>query len=128
MSKSKGMTVRIVQIILGIILIFFGLNGFLQFMPFPEMTAAATAFFGALFAAGYILPILNVIFIVVGLMYIFNKCGAFASVILFPLTLNIFLFHIFLDVATGIAGYVIFILNIYLLYVYFDSYRGMCKN
>ena len=129
MTFKNAKLIKTIQILLGLILIFFGLNGFFQFYPLPEMGEAGTAFIGALFNTGYIFPIINVLFILVGLMFLFNKCVAFGSILIFPITLNIALFHIFLEFnSSATAGFVIFILNIYLMYVHFDSYRGMCNK
>jgi hypothetical protein len=50
--------VVIARTLLGIIFVVFGLNGFLQFLPQPEMPQAAIAFFGGLAASGFMLPTL----------------------------------------------------------------------
>jgi len=50
--------VLIARILLGIIFVVFGLNGFLQFLPQPEMPPAAVAFLGGLAASGFMLPTL----------------------------------------------------------------------
>ena len=50
--------VLIARILLGVIFVVFGLNGFLQFLPQPEMPPAAVAFFGGLAASGFMLPTL----------------------------------------------------------------------
>jgi hypothetical protein len=48
----------IARILLGVIFVVFGLNGFLHFLPQPAMPPAAGAFFGALAATGYMLPLI----------------------------------------------------------------------
>jgi len=50
--------VLIARILLGIVFVVFALNGFLPFLPQPEMPQAAIAFFGALAASGFMLPLL----------------------------------------------------------------------
>ena len=45
------------RILLGSIVVVFGLNGFLHFLPQPPVPEAAGAFFGALAATGYMLPL-----------------------------------------------------------------------
>src|SRR2546425_11293964 len=50
--------VVIARTLLGIIFVVFGLNGFLPFLPQPEMPPAAIAFFGGLAASGFMLPTL----------------------------------------------------------------------
>ena len=49
------------------------------------------------------------------------------AVVLFPVMLNAFLFHLFLD-PSGIAGAAMFLLfNILLMYAHKDAYKGMLK-
>ena len=50
--------VLIARILLGVIFVVFGLNGFLQFLPQPEMPPVAGNFFGGLAASGFMLPTL----------------------------------------------------------------------
>ena len=123
--RSKNF-VRTIQIIFGIMLIVFGLNIFFQFMPAPEFNEAASAYLGALFATGYIFPIMAIVWILVGLLFIFNKCSPLGAVIIFPISLNIILFHIFLDFTGWLFGFMILILNLYMLYVHWNAYRPMC--
>tara|TARA_Y100000588_G_scaffold352476_1_gene405137 strand:- start:816 stop:962 length:147 start_codon:yes stop_codon:yes gene_type:complete len=42
----------IARILLGLIFFVFGLNGFLQFMPMPELSEEGAALMGALAASG----------------------------------------------------------------------------
>ncbi len=93
----------ITRILLGLMLVVFGLNKFLQFMPMPPMPDQAGAFMGALMATGYFFPFLAVSEIVIGLLFLINKAKPLAIVMLAPITLNILLFHISLDIA-GIGG------------------------
>jgi len=126
MKKNK--LASVIRVVLALALIFFGLNGFLQFVTPPSMSEAATNFLGALFATGYILPVLNFLFLVIALMLIFNKFVPLALVLLAPFTVNIVLFHFFLDFASGTMGYIVALFNIYLIHVNWDSYRPMWKR
>ena len=63
----------IIRILLGLMLVIFGLNKFLQFMPMPTMTDEAGEFMGALIKSGYIMVFVAVIEIIVGLSLLINK-------------------------------------------------------
>ena len=65
------------RIVLGLVLVVFGLNKFLQFMPFPPMPVEAGAFMGALMATGYMMVIVAIVEIAVGVMLLTNKYGIF---------------------------------------------------
>ncbi len=96
----------ITRILLGLLLVVFGLNKFLQFMPMPPMPAQASAFMMALMATGYFFPFLAISEMVIGLLFIVKKTKLLAIVMLAPITINILLFHIALDIA-GIGGAVL---------------------
>ncbi|MCH7568733.1 MAG: hypothetical protein IIA87_04905 [Nanoarchaeota archaeon] len=126
MGLRNRKLVRTIQIIFGLGLIFFGTNMFFQFLASPEFNEAGSAFLGALFATGFIFPIMGTIWILAGLMFLFNKCSALAAIIIFPVSLNILLFHLLLDFTGALMGILVFILNIYLFYVHWNSYKPMC--
>ena len=128
MSLRNRKLVRTIQIIFGLGLIFFGANVLFQFLGSPEFNEAGSAFLGALFVSGYIFSIMGIVWILAGLMFLFNKCSALAAIIIFPLTLNVLLFHLLIDISAGTLGIVIFIVNIYLIYVHWDAYKPMCKK
>lgn len=86
----------IVRILLGLAFIIFGLNGFAHFLPNPAMPAAAVQFFGALFATGYMIPLLFATQVIGGILLLIGVFIPFALVILAPIIVNIFFFHLFL--------------------------------
>jgi len=102
----------ITRILLGLLMVVFGLNKFLHFLPMPPMPEKAGAFMGALMATGYFFPFLAITEITIGLLFIINKAKLLAIVMLAPITINILLFHINLDIAGITAGAVVAILHI----------------
>src|SRR5437879_3502610 len=89
--------VLIVRTLLGLVFLVFGLTFFFHFIPQPPPPAGkAGAFEGGLFGAGYFFPFLKVIESVSGLFLIINRYTALFILILFPVIVNIFLFHSFL--------------------------------
>jgi putative oxidoreductase len=115
------------RMVLGVILLFFGINGFLQFMPAPEMGGAAGAFMSALLATGYMIPLVSLLMVVVGLLLVINRFTPLALVLLVPLSVHLVLFHIFLDLASIWAALVVFVLNVVLLLGHLDYYRPMLR-
>ena len=118
----------IVRILLGLILVIFGFNKFLQFMPMPAMPEAAGEFMGALVKSGYIMPIVAIIEISVGFLLLINKYQSLAIVVVFPVLLNAILFHLFLDIA-GIGGAAIAMaMNIFLFFANKESYKSLLNT
>lgn len=114
----------ILRILLGIFVLIFGLNKFLGFMPMPELSAEAGAYFGALSSAKT-MTLVGVVEIVAGLALIFNKYGALLALILMSVSVNAVLFHAVLDPG-GIAGAaVLLILNIVVVYGYKHKYKDL---
>lgn len=114
------------RLLLGAVLVFFGLNGIFQFMPMPPLPDAAAAFMGAIMATGYMWWMIVVVKLATGLMLLLNKYTELALVLLAPLSVNIVLFHLFLDLSGGLAAYVVGTLNLYLLWVNKEKYHEIC--
>ena len=116
---------KILRIILGLGLVLFGLNKFFSFMPIPELPPDASSFMSSLQATGYVLPALGFLEIIIGVMLVTNKAVAFALLLLAPISSNILLFHLFLDLP-GIAGaIVIAVINIVLIYKHWKVYSPL---
>jgi len=86
----------IARILLGLIFVVFGLNGFIDFLPLPSLTGLAGQFIGALdashfFVFVYALETLG------GLLLLLNQFVPLALVLLGPVIVSIFLFHALLD-------------------------------
>jgi putative oxidoreductase len=82
----------IARLLLGVIFLVFGLNGFLQFIHLPPPTGVAAQFFGALFASHYYIVIFAVQ-VLGGFLLLVNRFVPLALVILGPIIVNIFFFH-----------------------------------
>jgi len=115
----------IARIILGIVLLIFGLNKFLNFMPMPPMEGDAATFMGGLGVSGYMFPLLGIIEILVGVLLILNKAVPFALVLLAPLVINMVLFHAAMAPAGIAPAALVFILNAYLMYTNWDKFKGL---
>ncbi|RLD82538.1 MAG: DoxX protein [Bacteroidetes bacterium] len=122
MNSKVTMALRIV---LGLILIIFGANKFIGFMPTPDLPEAAGNFMGALANTGYMFPLIGLVEVIVGLLLVFNKWVAFALVLLAPVAVNMVLFH--LKLAPGGIGpaALVTILNVILIYANWDKYKPL---
>jgi putative oxidoreductase len=83
--------------LLGLVFVVFGLNKFLHFIPNPAEPPAAMDFFGALFRTGYFIPLLASTEIVSGALLLIGFLVPFALVLIAPVIVNIFMFHLFLS-------------------------------
>ncbi len=80
------------RLLLGLIFLVFGLNGFLHFIPMPPPAGIAGQFFGAIFASHYYVVIFG-LQVIGGLLLLINRFVPLALVLLGPIIVNIFFFH-----------------------------------
>ena len=125
MNLRDRKLVRTVQILFGLYLLFFGVIGYIVTLPIPSYNEAGLAFLGALFATGYVFHLISIIFVLSGVMFIFNKWSAFGAILLAPVTVNIVLFHVFLDFMGWWMALIFVILHVYLLAVHWLRYKPM---
>jgi putative oxidoreductase len=85
----------IARLVLGLIFLAFGLNGFLHFIPMPPPTGVALQFFMAMIATHYWVVIFGVQ-VIGGVLLLVNRFVPLALVILGPVIVNIFSFHMFM--------------------------------
>lgn len=112
----------LVRIVLGIILVVFGSNNFLHFIPLPPPTGSAADFMNSLGATGYIFPVVGMLEVVIGAMLLMKKWVAFALILLAPISINILLFHLFLDIPGVSIALVVAILNGIMIYKHWKQY------
>lgn len=87
----------VARLFLGLVFTVFGLNGFLNFLPMPQIPEAAGAFLGALGATGYMFPLIKATEVVAGVLLLSNRFVPLALTLLAPVVVNIALFHAVLD-------------------------------
>ena len=116
-----------VQILAGLMLVVFGANKFLHFIPMGAPAPAMGAFMGALFGVGYLMSLVAVIEIAAGLSFLSNKFAPLMSVVLMPVMLNAFLAHLFLD-PSGIGGALVLTLfTIIIMIRHREAYRLLLR-
>jgi uncharacterized membrane protein YphA (DoxX/SURF4 family) len=115
----------VLRLLLGLILLVFGANKFFQFMPSPPMEGAPADFMGALFAAGYMFPLIAITEIVAGVLLLSNKWTGLALIFAAILSVNIVLFHLMLAPASIAAGAVVAILTIVLIYANWKKFKTL---
>jgi putative oxidoreductase len=103
----------------------FGLNKFLHFIPNPPEPPAAMDFFGALFRSGYFFPLLATTEVISGALLLTGMIVPFALVLLAPVIVNIFMFHLFLEPGGLPVAVVVALLEIVLAWMHRDAYAPL---
>ena len=116
--------VVIARILMGVIVVFFGLNGFLQFLKAPLPTGLAGQFLMALFQSHYVWFVCAVQ-IVGGALLLVNRYVPLALTLLGPVIVNVILYHLLLSSAAAQLAVVVTILWFFLFYRYRQSFSGL---
>jgi len=126
MIKIKNIPVILIaRILLAIILIVFGSNKFLHFMPMFNDNGKALIFFNGLINSGYLFPALGILEMLVGFLLITRVAVPFALIVLAPISINIILFHLFLFPKGILPGLIVFLLNVFLVKKYWHRYKDL---
>lgn len=126
-KTSTRILTAIGRILLGLPMVVFGLNAFLNFIPQPKTPLApgAMAFAGALVASGYMMPLIGVTQLLSGVMLVTNRFVPLALVLLAPFFVNSVAFHAVLE-HTGLPMALVFVaLELALAWAYRDAYRPL---
>ncbi len=115
------------RLLLGLIFFVFGLNGFLHFLPQPAPPPAAGAFFGALYATGYMLPLLKTTEVVAGALLLSGLFVPLALVLLAPIIVNITAFHAFLAPGNWPLVGLVLASELFLAWSYRGSFAPMLR-
>jgi len=114
------------RILLGFIYLVFGLDYFLHFIPYePHHTGRVAAFKAGLIRVVYFYPMITSIQIVGGIALLINQYAPFFAVVLFPISVNVFLYHTILVPSGWLMGVLLLVPNLFLGYAYRKYYRGM---
>jgi hypothetical protein len=82
----------IARILLGVLFLVFGLNGFLHFIPLPLPSGLAGQYMSALFVSHY-LVVVFLLQVIGAALLLANRFVPLALVLLGPIVVNILLFH-----------------------------------
>lgn len=119
----------ILRVVFGLILLFFGLNKFFNYLPpfdFGENVGAANLF-NAFIDSGYMLPLIGGVEALVGLLLVIKKAVPAALLAMLPISVGIILFHGVLDPANILPGLIVTILNVYLIARNWGHYKNLVK-
>jgi len=128
MEKLNALIPHAARILLGAIFTLFGLNGFLHFLQMPPPPPAAGAFFGALMATGYMMPLIMSVQVLAGVLLLSRRLVPFALTLLAPVVVNIVAFHLFLAPQGLPMALLVLGLGLYLAWTERDAYRPLFQS
>src|SRR5215472_5525767 len=112
----------IVRVLLGLIFLVFGLNGFMNFLPMPAMPERAQQFFAGLAATHYAMPLLFATQVICGALLLSGTFVPLALALLAPVIVNIFFFHLSVAPDGLPLAVVVVLCEIFLAWAYRDAF------
>jgi len=127
-KTSSGLIVTaIVRVLLGLMFLVFGLNGFLNFMPAPkDLPPDMITVITGLMKGGY-MAVVPAVEIVVAVLLLSNRFVPLALVLLAPIVVGIITFHIAIAPTTIVPGIVVLVMELYLAWAYRGAFRPMLQ-
>lgn len=122
--------VIIVRVLLGGMFLFASIPFFLKISmgEMPKMTADQTTFMAGVMATKYLMPLIKGTELVAGLLLLIGRTAPLAAIIIFPVTLNIFLYHAFLGPKELPMVGAMLLFNLFLFYAYRQKYLPMVSK
>lgn len=110
------------RILLGGLFTFSAISFLFGLGEMPPFEGKALNFMSGLGGSGYFMVFLKIIELICGIAILSGQFTSLAAVVLAPITINIFLFHAFLDPKTIPVSIVLLVLNIFILYANKEKY------
>ena len=114
----------VARILLGLIFVVFGLNGFLNFRKGPMPSGLALQFVGALIQSHYFW-VVAALQIAGGALLLVNRYVPLGLVLLGPVIVNIILYHLLLNPSGAAPAIVVTILWLIVFYAHRQSFSGI---
>lgn len=126
-GTEMGVWIRIAELLLGIIFLGAGLNGYavlFGFEAFAPTSPAAMEFLGD----GYFLAIEKGVEIIAGVLLLIRRFVPLTLIVLESIIVNILAFHVFVDSDLLVLAILVTILEGILLWYYRDNFKGLLES
>ncbi len=117
----------IVRVLLGLMFLVFGLNGFLNFIPTPkDIPQEIMTVMGGLMKAGY-MTVVAAAEVIIAVLLLSNRFVPLALAMLAPIVVGILTFHVAMELKSIGPGIVVLIMELYLAWAYRGAFRPMLR-
>ena len=117
----------IVRTLMGLLFIMAAVVVLFNLVPRPELEGAVKTFNEGMDAAPYFIPVIKIVELLCGIAFLIGRFVPLATVVIAPVIVQIFLFHLFLDRAGLPVAIFLVAANIFVAWYYRESYAGLLK-
>ncbi|WP_374948420.1 DoxX family protein [Mucilaginibacter sp.] len=112
----------IVRTLMGLFLLFASISYFFNLVKPTTPPPPATVTYMNGLAVVHLMPIVKGIELICGLLLVIGRFAALATVVIFPITVNILLLHIYADPANIGGSIILLVFNLFMAYYYRKNY------
>ncbi|MBI2280829.1 MAG: DoxX family protein [Bacteroidetes bacterium] len=124
----KNKILFIICLLFGLMFINAGLNKFLNYIPVPDdMPEAMVKLTEALMSISWLMPLVAVVEIVGGILFIIPKFRALGAIIIFPIVVGIVLTHTINEPSGLPMALVLLLINLWVFFENREKYLPMIK-
>lgn len=117
--------VIVIRILMGLMFLFSAVVVLFKLVPMPELSGNVKVFMDGVMVTKYLFPLIKITELVCAIAFLAGRFVPLANVVLFPVTLNIVLYHAFVLPDGLIVAVLLLIGHLVLAYAYRDRYRAM---
>ncbi|MEO6347192.1 MAG: DoxX family membrane protein [Aquaticitalea sp.] len=122
----KNKIIFVLSLLFGLMFINAGLDKLLHYMPMPDdIPEHLLKVMSAIMDIGWLMPLVAVVEIVGGLLFIFSRTRALGAVVIFPVMIGIMLTNTITEPSGLPIALVLFLINLWVLYENRAKYAPM---
>jgi len=118
-------TVLIVRILMGLMFAFASIVVLFKLVPQPEQTGNVKIFMDGMAASVYLMTTVKIIELICAVAFLSGRFVPLATVVIFPINVNILLFHVFLGPESLPVAILLMAGNLLLAWYYRDKYKSL---
>ncbi|MBB6371061.1 DoxX family protein [Chryseobacterium shigense] len=117
----------IICLLFALVFINAGLDKFFHYSPMPKLTPEQVKIFAAFTEIRWLLPLVGIVEIVGGILFLFPKTRALGAIIILPVMVGIFLHNVYRDPNQMgvIMAVVMFLINIWIIIDNREKYKAL---
>lgn len=119
--------VIIVRVLMGLLYLFASIVVLFKIAPQPELTGTTKTFMDGINASGYLLPLIKITELICGISFVTGYFVPLATIVIAPITLNILLFHIFVDTAGLPVAVFLLLANLFVAFANIEKYQPLLE-
>jgi putative oxidoreductase len=114
----------IVRSLLGAMLLFASISYFFNLMKQPPVPPAVATYMAGIMSV-HLMTVVKSVELICGILFVIGRFNTLAAVVIFPILINIVLFHTFLGPQDLPLVVVLLLFDLYIAFYYRDNYKTL---